>query len=58
MLRRIGWKNQHTDENKPIDSPDNLFETLAGDPGAHGRFDDRAKSSTAWTRLRLLVPKR
>ena len=58
MLRRIGWKNQHTDENKPVDSPDNLFETLAGDPGAHGRFDDRAKSSTAWTRLRLLVPKR
>jgi NAD(P)-dependent dehydrogenase (short-subunit alcohol dehydrogenase family) len=58
MLRRGGWKNQHTDEDKPIDSPDNLFETLPGDPGAHGRFDDRAKSSTAWTRLRLLVPKR
>jgi NAD(P)-dependent dehydrogenase (short-subunit alcohol dehydrogenase family) len=58
MLRRIGWKNQHTNEDKPIDSPDNLFETLPGDPGAHGRFDDRARSSTAWTRLRLLVPKR
>ena len=58
MLRRIGWKNQHTDEDKPVDSPDNLFETLPGDPGAHGRFDDRARSSTAWTRLRLLVPKR
>jgi NAD(P)-dependent dehydrogenase (short-subunit alcohol dehydrogenase family) len=58
VLRRIGWKNQHTDEDKPVDSPNNLFETLPGDPGAHGRFDDRAKSSTAWTRLRLLVPKR
>jgi NAD(P)-dependent dehydrogenase (short-subunit alcohol dehydrogenase family) len=57
MLRRIGWKNQHTGEDKPVDSPDNLFETLPGDPGAHGRFDDRAKSSTAWTRLRLLIPK-
>jgi NAD(P)-dependent dehydrogenase (short-subunit alcohol dehydrogenase family) len=58
ILRRIGWKNQHTGEDKPVDSPDNLFETLPGDPGAHGRFDGQAKSSTAWTRLRLLLPKR
>src|SRR5918912_2001891 len=57
MLRRMGWKNQHTDEDKPIGSPDNLFETLPGDPGAHGRFDDRSRSSSAWTRLRLLIPK-
>jgi NAD(P)-dependent dehydrogenase (short-subunit alcohol dehydrogenase family) len=58
MLRRIGWKNQHTDENKPLGSPDNLFETLPGDPGAHGRFDDQAKSSTLWTQIRLKIPKR
>ena len=57
MLRRMGWKGQHTDEDKPVDSPDNLFETLPGDPGAHGRFDDQARESTAWTRLRLLLPK-
>jgi len=57
MLRRMGWKNQHTDEAKPVDSPDNLFETLPGDPGAHGRFDGQAKASTLWTRLRLLIPK-
>jgi NAD(P)-dependent dehydrogenase (short-subunit alcohol dehydrogenase family) len=57
VLRRMGWKNQHTDETKPVDAPDNLFDTLPGDPGAHGRFDDRARSSTVWTRLRLLVPK-
>ena len=57
MLRRIGWKNQHTDEAKPVDSPDNLFEPLPGDPGAHGRFDGQAKTSTVWTRLRLLIPK-
>src|SRR6184192_4329318 len=57
MLRRIGWKKQHTGEDKPVDSPDNLFETLPGDPGAHGRFDQQAKRSTAWTRLRLLIPK-
>src|SRR5438270_10996887 len=54
MLRRMGWKNQHTNEPKPLDSPDNLFETVPGDPGAHGRFDDKARSSTIWTSLRLL----
>jgi NAD(P)-dependent dehydrogenase (short-subunit alcohol dehydrogenase family) len=57
LLRRMGWKNQHTDEPKPIDALDNLFDTLPGDPGAHGRFDDRSRGSTVWTRLRLLVPK-
>jgi NAD(P)-dependent dehydrogenase (short-subunit alcohol dehydrogenase family) len=53
MLLRMGWKQQHTDELKPQDSPDNLFETLPGDPGAHGRYDDQARESTAWTWLRL-----
>jgi NAD(P)-dependent dehydrogenase (short-subunit alcohol dehydrogenase family) len=57
MLRRMGWKKQHTDEEKPVGSPDNLFEPLPGDPGAHGRFDGQAKTSTVWTRLRLLIPK-
>jgi NAD(P)-dependent dehydrogenase (short-subunit alcohol dehydrogenase family) len=57
MLRRIGWKSQHTNEPKPVDAPDNLFDTLPGDPGAHGRFDDQARGSTVWTRLRLLLPK-
>jgi NAD(P)-dependent dehydrogenase (short-subunit alcohol dehydrogenase family) len=53
VLLRNGWKGQHTEELKPTDSPDNLFEPLPGDPGAHGRFDDRARESTAWTWLRL-----
>jgi NAD(P)-dependent dehydrogenase (short-subunit alcohol dehydrogenase family) len=53
MLRRSGWKSQHTDEPKLPDSPDNLYETIPGDPGAHGRFDDRARRSTLWTSLRL-----
>jgi hypothetical protein len=51
----MGWKGQHTDEPKPVDSPDNLFETVPGDPGAHGRFDDRSRDSTAWTTLRLAL---
>jgi NAD(P)-dependent dehydrogenase (short-subunit alcohol dehydrogenase family) len=57
ILRRTGWKSQHTNEPKPVDAADNLFDTLPGDPGAHGRFDDEARGSTVWTRLRLLIPK-
>ena len=53
VLLRNGWKQQHTDELKPTDSPDNLFSPLPGDPGAHGRFDGRSRSATAWTWLRL-----
>ena len=53
VLLRNGWKAQHTQELKPQDSSDNLFEPLPGDPGAHGRFDDKARDSTAWTWLRL-----
>jgi NAD(P)-dependent dehydrogenase (short-subunit alcohol dehydrogenase family) len=53
MLRRIGWKSQNTGERKPVGSPDDLYETIPGDPGAHGRFDDQARESTLWTSLRL-----
>lgn len=53
ILLRKGWKGQHTEELKPTDSPDNLFQALPGDPGPHGRFDNRSRSSTAWTWLRL-----
>src|SRR3954469_10764323 len=57
VLRRNGWKGQHTDDPKPVGAPDNLFDTLPGDPGAHGRFDSQSRGSTIWTRLRLLLPK-
>jgi hypothetical protein len=53
MLLRIGWKSQNTGDPKPLDAPDNLFEPLPGDPGAHGRFDAQARTSTLWTSLRL-----
>jgi NAD(P)-dependent dehydrogenase (short-subunit alcohol dehydrogenase family) len=53
VLLKNGWKGQHTEELKPQDSPDNLFEVMDGDPGAHGRFDDQSRESTAWTWLRL-----
>jgi hypothetical protein len=55
MLLRMGWKSQHTGEDKPVGSPDNLFSTMPGDPGAHGRFDNRSRRTTAWTALRLAL---
>jgi NAD(P)-dependent dehydrogenase (short-subunit alcohol dehydrogenase family) len=53
LLLRTGWKSQNTGEDKPVDSLDNLVETLPGDPGAHGRFDEQSRRSTLWTSLRL-----
>jgi NAD(P)-dependent dehydrogenase (short-subunit alcohol dehydrogenase family) len=53
MLLRMGWSEQHTVEDKPVGSPDNLFTPLPGDPGAHGRFDAVSRRSTVWTSLRL-----
>ena len=53
MLKRMGWDSQHTDEDKPVGAPDNLFAPLPGDPGAHGRFDARARTGSLWTSLRL-----
>jgi hypothetical protein len=42
-LARTGYDSQLTEELVPPDRPDNLFATLPGDRGAHGRFDARAR---------------
>lgn len=57
VLLRTGWEGQTTGEPKPVDSPDNLWESLPGDPGAHGLFDDLARASSAWTAARLRLGK-
>jgi short-subunit dehydrogenase len=44
-LARRGYELQQTDE-PAHERPDNLFAPLPGDHGAHGRFDDRARSSS------------
>ncbi|GAB3926642.1 hypothetical protein GCM10011575_08090 [Microlunatus endophyticus] len=47
-LARTGFKSQQTSERRPADAPVNLWEPADGpdgkDFGAHGAFDDRAKS--------------
>jgi NAD(P)-dependent dehydrogenase (short-subunit alcohol dehydrogenase family) len=44
FLARNGYDAQQTD--RPVDPgrPDNLFEPVPGDQGAHGPFDDQARS--------------
>ncbi len=41
-LGATGVDGQQTSEPENLDKPNNLLEPLAGDHGAHGRFDDRA----------------
>lgn len=42
-LADAAWEGQMTSEPRPQDAPDNLFQPLSGDRGAHGSFDDRAR---------------
>ena len=50
-LGKTGVKGQQTNEKANENKPDNLFEPVGGDPGSHGRFDDRACdfSPQLWT---------
>jgi hypothetical protein len=57
-LARTGFGAQQTSEPVAPDRPDNLIEPLPGDRGAHGDFDEQAKSrSVQWrlTRHRLAI---
>lgn len=58
FLAATGYDSQQTDTPVEPDRPDNLFHPLAGDRGAHGDFDARAKARSAqWelTRHRRLL---
>jgi NAD(P)-dependent dehydrogenase (short-subunit alcohol dehydrogenase family) len=43
-LARTGYRSQQTDEPDRPDRPDNLWEPVAGDHGAHGRFGTLART--------------
>jgi hypothetical protein len=47
LLGRTAVDGQHTDEPLPAHRPDNLYEPVAGDHGAHGRFDSQAHAFSA-----------
>ena len=46
VLARSGYEGQFADLAFDSDRPDNLFDPVPGDPGAHGKFDDRSLSSS------------
>ena len=53
--RYLAWKGyraQQTGERVAPGRPDNLFQPLPGDRGAHGRFDGRARKRSAQVWLR------
>ena len=45
-LASMGYASQQTSEPEDPDRPHNLWDPVAGDHGAHGRFDHRARSSS------------
>lgn len=46
-LAKSGYTGQLTDQPSDPDAPGNLFEPVPGAYGAHGRFDDQART-TSW----------
>ncbi len=46
MLASRAYSGQHTDRPLPPGRKDNLYMPVPGDHGAHGRFDERASSSS------------
>ncbi len=55
FLGRTGYESQQLDELRE-DGPDNLYEPVPRDHGAHGPFDDKASSSSRQLRLTLSRP--
>ncbi len=56
-LGRTGYAAQQTDTVTEMLAP-NLWEPVPGDQGAHGKFDDRARSSSGelWLSTRVATP--
>ena len=50
-LAKTGYQSQMTAEAEDPDRPDNLFQPLAGDRGARGRFGERAASDSPYWRF-------
>jgi short-subunit dehydrogenase len=50
-LGRTGFDSQQTQEEAPMNRPDNLFEPVPGDFGAHGVFASQAHEQAATTWL-------
>jgi short-subunit dehydrogenase len=56
FLAKKGYKSQQTDEPKDPSQPTNLFQSVPGSIGSHGRFDERAKKNDYFFELTKHVP--
>ena len=52
-LARTGYDSQQSDQPVQPDRPDNLYEPVSGDHGAHGVFDSRAHERSIHLRLTI-----
>lgn len=50
------WDGQMIDEQRDTSRPDNLFDPVPGDHGAHGAFDDRAHGLAPWWYAERYMP--
>ena len=50
-LAKSGYQSQFADKEYDADRPNNLFEPVEGDPGAHGEFDGKAMSRSVQLEL-------
>jgi len=55
-LARTGYDSQQTDKPADPDRPNNLWEPLPGDHGAHGRFASRSTNSSPQTWINERLP--
>ena len=56
FLARMGYQSQQTKEPRDPDQPDNLFESVPGAFGAHGRFDSKAIARDNFWEITKHVP--
>lgn len=52
-LARHGYEGQMTEEAENPERPNNLWEALPGDKGAHGRFDEQSSASSPALELNI-----
>lgn len=46
VLARMGYASQLSEQKRPADAPANLFHSVPGAYGAHGRFDAQARAAS------------
>jgi NAD(P)-dependent dehydrogenase (short-subunit alcohol dehydrogenase family) len=56
FLGRTGYDSQQLSSLRPPDAPDNLYDPVPGDHGAHGAFDSKAKTHSRQLSLSLSRP--